>query len=363
MDRGGRVAHVGESQLGIQPGVVVPGQPVGGIQLAIRQAHHLGEAGSKAVDPVNQPLGRDQGRGIRSQHLYRTSTQSREIDSLALAGSYKVSTSYRPTDGDINIAGFHRSHITMIALRACRPLLIGSGTARILTSIDDRAIWQRKMYQHQTRQIDVNLRVQVDIIASAGYGTARHVFDQARVRLGNRPVTVAAGDRARIVGKDRIDKVVTAIRSTDATASGSLVVGNRGILNCDRGAAVIGSINTTTRALCRIPADRAVDHIHSAVIYKDACSVAIGIVIPYRAFFQGQASCDDIDGPSVERRGIFDDEVLYRHCPRNDQHAIIHVGTVNGRSTRLRGEGSGPAARKCQVLVDDHHIRRGIARK
>ena len=51
-------ADIRNAQLGIQVHVVVPGQPVGGIQLAVRQCHHLGEAGVDAVDLVDHPLRR-----------------------------------------------------------------------------------------------------------------------------------------------------------------------------------------------------------------------------------------------------------------------------------------------------------------
>src|SRR5215213_11218265 len=46
-------------QLGIEIDIVVPGQPVGGIQLAVGQAQHLGEAGGNVIDPVDHSFGRN----------------------------------------------------------------------------------------------------------------------------------------------------------------------------------------------------------------------------------------------------------------------------------------------------------------
>ncbi len=65
------VAHVGKAQLGIQPGVVVPGQPVCRVQLAIRQAHHLGEAGRGVIDLVDQTLRPDQWDTVAARDLQR----------------------------------------------------------------------------------------------------------------------------------------------------------------------------------------------------------------------------------------------------------------------------------------------------
>ena len=45
-----------EPHLGIQVGIVVPGEPVGGVQLPVRQPHHLGEAGVDPIDFVDHPL-------------------------------------------------------------------------------------------------------------------------------------------------------------------------------------------------------------------------------------------------------------------------------------------------------------------
>ena len=49
-----RAADIRKPQLGIQIHIVVPGQPVDGVQLAVWQAHHLGEAGVDTVDLVDQ---------------------------------------------------------------------------------------------------------------------------------------------------------------------------------------------------------------------------------------------------------------------------------------------------------------------
>ena len=48
-----------KSQLGIQVYVVVPGKPVGGIELTVRHAHHLREAGGDVVDVVDDALSSD----------------------------------------------------------------------------------------------------------------------------------------------------------------------------------------------------------------------------------------------------------------------------------------------------------------
>src|SRR5215208_6248238 len=48
-----------EAELGIEVYIVVPGQPVGRVQLAARQGHHLREAGRSVVDLVDDPLRHD----------------------------------------------------------------------------------------------------------------------------------------------------------------------------------------------------------------------------------------------------------------------------------------------------------------
>src|SRR5215207_9510868 len=45
------------SQLGIQVDVVVPGQPVGGAQLSLRQCHCFRETRGCPIDRIDHPLG------------------------------------------------------------------------------------------------------------------------------------------------------------------------------------------------------------------------------------------------------------------------------------------------------------------
>src|SRR5690349_9908154 len=60
--------NIPKAQLGIQVNVVVPGQPIDGIQLAVWQRHHLREAGGKVVDLVDHTLRSDNGNSALDLH-------------------------------------------------------------------------------------------------------------------------------------------------------------------------------------------------------------------------------------------------------------------------------------------------------
>jgi hypothetical protein len=57
-------------ELRIEPNVVVPGQPIRGIQLTFRKSHDFREARIHAVDPVDHTLGSNDGN--IAYDLYRS---------------------------------------------------------------------------------------------------------------------------------------------------------------------------------------------------------------------------------------------------------------------------------------------------
>ena len=74
-----------EPQLGIEVNVVVPGQPVGGVQLTARQSHHLRETGLDPIDLVDDALGCDDV--LIADDLYRTLIDAGEGLAGACSGS------------------------------------------------------------------------------------------------------------------------------------------------------------------------------------------------------------------------------------------------------------------------------------
>src|SRR5690349_23990440 len=94
-----------ESQLRIQVYIVVPGQPVRGIELTIRQRHHLGEAGVDAIHFVNHAL-RYNDRHI-TYDLHRSIVDGRKALACALVGLQgEPAALLHPADEDV-----HRSHL------------------------------------------------------------------------------------------------------------------------------------------------------------------------------------------------------------------------------------------------------------
>ncbi len=103
MDRCRRVADIGKAELRIQPGVVVPGQPVGRVQLTIWQPHHLCEAGGYIVELIDQPLRTDERDRIRALQLHRTTIQPPKARACALARQEPEPALICPADPHIQI--------------------------------------------------------------------------------------------------------------------------------------------------------------------------------------------------------------------------------------------------------------------
>jgi len=76
-----------EPQLGIEIDVVIPGQPVDGIKLAVWQSHHLGETNRDVIDLVDQPL-RCHDRHI-TEDLYRSVVDPGEALARALTCQHR----------------------------------------------------------------------------------------------------------------------------------------------------------------------------------------------------------------------------------------------------------------------------------
>src|SRR6185436_12573474 len=67
----GRAAHVPKAQLGIQVDIVVPGQPVDGVQLAIWQSHHFRKARIRTLNLIDHPLRTHHWNTIGTYHFDR----------------------------------------------------------------------------------------------------------------------------------------------------------------------------------------------------------------------------------------------------------------------------------------------------
>ena len=89
------LTDIPKTKLSIQIDVVVPGQPVGAIQLAGWQCHHLREAGGQVIDLVDHPLG-GYDRDI-AHDLYRSAVHAWTAHSQARACSQRIRTVRRCT--------------------------------------------------------------------------------------------------------------------------------------------------------------------------------------------------------------------------------------------------------------------------
>ena len=98
MHRRGCVAHISKAQLRIEIHVVVPGQPVGVVQLPIRQRHHLGEAGRQVIHLIDHPLRSNKWDGIRTGDLYRTVVYPSVAFSQTFSTAQRVLPFFRDAD-------------------------------------------------------------------------------------------------------------------------------------------------------------------------------------------------------------------------------------------------------------------------
>ncbi len=103
MDRCRRVADIGKPQLCVQAGVVVPGQPVGRVELAGRQRHDLREAGVGAADLVDQPRCGDDI--LIADNLYRSIVDAGEALLQAFACQQCERTTVHLIPADVYVHG------------------------------------------------------------------------------------------------------------------------------------------------------------------------------------------------------------------------------------------------------------------
>ncbi len=84
MHRGRQGTDVRDPQLRIQSDIIVPGQPVGIIQLVGRQPHHLGEAGVDTIHLVDHALCSENRGTVGIDDLHRTAVYAWKASALTL---------------------------------------------------------------------------------------------------------------------------------------------------------------------------------------------------------------------------------------------------------------------------------------